>query len=65
MIPSLCTSHFQRAQNNLSSTFKKTALNVSSTSKITPKLHIILAEYIPHFQVKRRKGTKGKQKVKL
>ncbi|KAE9589306.1 putative DNA-binding domain, KAT8 regulatory NSL complex subunit 2 [Lupinus albus] len=54
-VPSLCTAHFQKAQKHISTTLKKTRMKVSSTSKMAPKLHIIVTEYIRHIQMKRRK----------
>ncbi|OIW06854.1 hypothetical protein TanjilG_18236 [Lupinus angustifolius] len=61
-VPSLCSAHFQKAQKHISSTLKKTRMNVSSTSKMVPKLHIIVTEYIRHIQMKRRKELSRRKK---
>ncbi|KAJ1385834.1 putative DNA-binding domain [Sesbania bispinosa] len=58
-VPSLCIVHFQKAQKHLTRTLKRTGLNISSTSKMAPKFHVIVMEYIHHIQVKRRKEVKG------
>ncbi|KAF2322173.1 hypothetical protein GH714_008155 [Hevea brasiliensis] len=43
--PSLCTVHFQKAQKHVTRALKKAGLNVSSSSKLAPKFHVIVAEY--------------------
>lgn len=61
IVPSLCTVHFQKAQKHLTRTFKRTGLNISSTSKMAPKFHVLVTEYVHHIQVKRRKELKGNE----
>ncbi|KAF2300181.1 hypothetical protein GH714_010447 [Hevea brasiliensis] len=46
-VPSLCTVHFQKAQKHVTRALKKAGLNVSSSSKLAPKFHVIVAEYPP------------------
>ncbi|XP_061360225.1 uncharacterized protein LOC133304227 [Gastrolobium bilobum] len=58
-VPSLCISHFQKAQKHLTRTLKRNGLNISSTSKMAPKFHVIVTEYVHHIQVKRRKELGG------
>lgn len=57
-IPSLCTVHFQKAQKHVTRALKKAGLNVSSSSKLAPKFHVIVAEYINQIQAKRRNALK-------
>lgn len=58
-IPSLCNIHFQKAQKHVSRALKKSGLNVSSSSKLAPKFHVIVAEYVHQIQVKRRAAQKA------
>ncbi|ESR63253.1 hypothetical protein CICLE_v10013985mg, partial [Citrus x clementina] len=44
--PALCSVHFQKAQKHVNRALKKAGLNVSSSSKLAPKFHVIVAEYI-------------------
>ncbi|XP_058102360.1 uncharacterized protein LOC131246347 [Magnolia sinica] len=53
-VPSLCTVHFQMAQKHVSRALKKAGLNTSSSSKLAPKFHVIIAEYVRQIQAKRR-----------
>lgn len=52
--PALCSVHFQKAQKHVTRALKKAGLNVSSSSKLAPKFHVIVAEYIHQIQAKRR-----------
>ncbi|XVF08375.1 hypothetical protein REPUB_Repub06bG0221200 [Reevesia pubescens] len=58
-IPSLCTVHFQKAQKHVNRALKKAGLNVSSSTKLAPKFHVIVAEYAHQIQAKRRAVRKG------
>ncbi|KAI3430171.1 uncharacterized protein J3R85_008191 [Psidium guajava] len=51
-VPSLCTLHFQKAQKHVTRALKKAGLN--SSSKLAPKFHVIVAEYVRQIQAKRR-----------
>ncbi|KAG2720906.1 hypothetical protein I3760_02G056000 [Carya illinoinensis] len=53
-IPSLCSVHFQKAQKHVTRALKKAGLNVSSSSKLAPKFHVLVAEYVRQIQAKRR-----------
>ncbi|MFS7996568.1 putative DNA-binding domain, KAT8 regulatory NSL complex subunit 2 [Helianthus anomalus] len=53
-VPSLCTPHFQKAEKHVARALKKAGLNTSSTSKLAPKLHVIIAEYVRQIQSNRR-----------
>lgn len=53
-IPSLCNVHFQKAQKHVTRALKKAGLNVSSSSKLAPKFHVIVTEYVRQIQAKRR-----------
>ncbi|GMH08708.1 hypothetical protein Nepgr_010548 [Nepenthes gracilis] len=44
-VPSLCNVHLQKAQKHVAQALKKARLNVSSSSKLAPKFHVIVAEY--------------------
>ncbi|KAJ4840365.1 hypothetical protein Tsubulata_021375 [Turnera subulata] len=57
--PSLCSVHFQKAQKHVTRALKKAGLNVSSSSKLAPKFHVIVAEYVRQIQTKRRAAMKG------
>ncbi|XP_062144453.1 uncharacterized protein LOC133851858 isoform X2 [Alnus glutinosa] len=46
--------HFQKAQKHVTRALKKAGLNVSSSSKLAPKFHVIVTEYVCHIQTKRR-----------
>ncbi|CAK7322577.1 unnamed protein product [Dovyalis caffra] len=56
--PSLCTVHFQKAQKHVTQALRKAGLNVSSSSKLAPKFHVIVTEYVRQIQAK-RKSAKG------
>ncbi|XP_022767854.1 INO80 complex subunit D-like [Durio zibethinus] len=58
-IPSLCAVHFQKAQKHVNRALKKAGLNVSSSSKLASKFHVIVAEYVHQIQAKRRAAPKG------
>lgn len=57
--PSLCSVHFQKAQKHVTRALKKAGLNVSSSSKLAPKFHVIVAEYVRQIQTKRRAAEKA------
>lgn len=52
-VPSLCTTHFQKAEKHVARALKKAGLNSTSTNKIAPKFHVIIAEYIRQIQTRR------------
>ncbi|KAH7521298.1 hypothetical protein FEM48_Zijuj07G0018100 [Ziziphus jujuba var. spinosa] len=58
-VPSLCPTHYQKGEKYLVRDLKKAGLNVSSVSKLAPKFHIIVAEYISQIQTKRRAAQKA------
>ncbi|KAK1431501.1 hypothetical protein QVD17_07960 [Tagetes erecta] len=53
-VPSLCAPHFQKAEKHVARALKKAGLNASSTNKLAPKFHIIIAEYVRQIQSNRR-----------
>lgn len=57
-VPSYCPTHFQKAEKHMVRALKKAGLNVSSTSKPAPKLHVIVAEFVHQIQHKRRAAQK-------
>ncbi|KAK4403801.1 hypothetical protein Sango_0748700 [Sesamum angolense] len=58
-VPSYCPLHFQKAEKHMVRALKKAGLNVSSTSKLAPKFHVIVAEYVRQIQQKRRAAQKA------
>ncbi|KAJ4721670.1 INO80 complex subunit D like [Melia azedarach] len=58
-VPSLCPIHFQKAEKHVARALKKAGLNVTSPSKVAPKLHIVVAEYVRQIQTKRRAAQKA------
>ncbi|CAK9149098.1 unnamed protein product [Ilex paraguariensis] len=58
-IPSLCAPHFQKAEKHVARALKKAGLNATSTSKLSPKFHLIVAEYVHQIQAKRRAAQKA------
>lgn len=58
-VPSLCPTHYQKNEKYLIRDLKKAGLNVSSVSKLAPKFHVIVAEYISQIQTKRRAAQKA------
>ncbi|KAL4591225.1 hypothetical protein LXL04_004181 [Taraxacum kok-saghyz] len=54
MLPSLCSCHFQLAQENVIRALRKAGLNITSSKKIAPKLHVVMAEYVREIQERRR-----------
>ncbi|GMI71452.1 hypothetical protein like AT2G31600 [Hibiscus trionum] len=58
-VPSLCTVHFQKTQKNVNRALKKANLNVSSSSKLAPMFHVLVAEYVHEIQAKRRAASRG------
>jgi hypothetical protein len=55
-IPSLCTVHFQKAQKQVAHSLKRAGLNTSSSSKLAPKFHLIISEYVNYIQSQRREA---------
>lgn len=58
-VPSLCTVHFQKAEKHFTRALKKAGLNISSSSKLAPKFHVIVAESVRQIQAKRRAARKA------
>ncbi|XP_047968749.1 INO80 complex subunit D-like [Salvia hispanica] len=53
-VPSYCSVHFQKAEKYMVRLLKKSGLNIASTSKLAPKLHVLVADWIRRIQQKRR-----------
>ncbi|CAN4113838.1 unnamed protein product [Withania somnifera] len=58
-VPSYCALHFQKAEKHVTRALKKAGLNVSNTSKLAPKFHVIVAEYVSQIQNRRRAAQKA------
>ncbi|XP_009760505.1 uncharacterized protein LOC107770753 [Nicotiana tabacum] len=58
-VPSYCSLHFQKAEKHVTRALKKAGLNVSNTSKLAPKFHVIVAEYVSQIQNRRRAAQKA------
>lgn len=56
-VPSYCALHFQKAEKHVARALKKAGLN--STSKLAPKFHVVVAEYVRQIQNKRRAAQKA------
>ncbi|XP_057497341.1 uncharacterized protein LOC130782059 [Actinidia eriantha] len=54
--PAFCNVHLQKANRAQ----KKAGLHISSSSKLAPKFHVIVAEYVRQIQAKRRATLKEK-----
>lgn len=52
--PPHCPVHAQAAEKYLTRALKRAGLNVTSSSKLAPKLHVVVAEYVRQIQIKRR-----------
>ncbi|CAN8306175.1 unnamed protein product [Cochlearia groenlandica] len=57
-VPALCSMHFQKAQKDVAKALKDAGYNGSSTSKLPPKLHDIVAAFVNHIQAKRKDPRK-------
>ncbi|RDY03895.1 INO80 complex subunit D, partial [Mucuna pruriens] len=53
-VPALCAVHSQKARKHLTRTFKRNGLNVSSTTKMAPKFHVLVTQHVNHIQARRR-----------
>lgn len=58
-VPSYCSLHFQKAEKHVARALKKAGLNISSTTKLAPKFHVIVSEYVRQIQSKRRIAQKA------
>ncbi|GFZ11366.1 hypothetical protein Acr_22g0007640 [Actinidia rufa] len=58
-VPSLCPLHLQKAEKHVTRALRKAGLNVTSTSKLAPKFHVVVAEYVRQIQSKRRAAQKA------
>ncbi|KAG8481349.1 hypothetical protein CXB51_026283 [Gossypium anomalum] len=64
--PPHCPVHAQAAEKHLQRALKRAGLNVSSPSKLAPKLHVVVAEYVRQIQSKRREAQrKSASKIKI
>ncbi|KAJ8574289.1 hypothetical protein K7X08_026094 [Anisodus acutangulus] len=63
-VPSYCSLHFQKAEKHMTRALKKAGLNVSNTSKLAPKFHVIVAEYVSQIQNRRRAAALENAEVK-
>ncbi|PHT78250.1 hypothetical protein T459_16302 [Capsicum annuum] len=62
-VPSYCSLHFQKAEKHVARALKKAGLNVSNTSKLAPKFHVIVAEYVSQIQNRRRAAQKANLEI--
>ncbi|KAF5745848.1 INO80 complex subunit D-like [Tripterygium wilfordii] len=58
-IPVLCATHLQKSEKYLKQALKKQGLNVTSPSKLVPKFHVMVTEYVRQIQSKRRATKKA------
>ncbi|GKV27945.1 hypothetical protein SLEP1_g37056 [Rubroshorea leprosula] len=62
--PPQCATHSQLAERYLVRALRRAGLNVSSSSKVAPKLHIVVADYVRQIQAKRR-AAQGVSETKI
>ncbi|CAH1425136.1 unnamed protein product [Lactuca virosa] len=62
MVPSLCSGHFQLAQEHVIRALRKAGLGITSTTNIAPKLHVVVAEYVREIQERRRIASRVNRK---
>lgn len=55
--------HIQKAERYMVRALKKNGLNIASTSKLAPKLHVIVAEYVRQIQQKRRAAKRASLEI--
>ncbi|XP_074379289.1 uncharacterized protein LOC141720655 isoform X2 [Apium graveolens] len=60
-VPSLCTTHMQKAEKDVARALRKAGLSGHSTSKLAPQFHVILAEYVNQIQAKRKAARQVKK----
>jgi len=53
-VPCLCPVHFQKIQKQILQALKKAGVN--SSSRPTPKFHVLIAESVRQIQARRRKA---------
>ncbi|KAG7014493.1 INO80 complex subunit D, partial [Cucurbita argyrosperma subsp. argyrosperma] len=58
-VPCYCPGHLQKGEKCLARDLRKAGLNVSSTSKLRPDFHVLVAECVRQIQVKRRAARKA------
>ncbi|PSR92820.1 INO80 complex subunit D like [Actinidia chinensis var. chinensis] len=58
-VPSLCPLHLQKAEKHVTRALRKAGLNVTSTSQLAPKYHVVVAEFVHQIQSKRRAAWKA------
>ncbi|GFZ14341.1 hypothetical protein Acr_24g0005310 [Actinidia rufa] len=58
-VPSLCPLHLQKAEKHVTRALRKAGLNVTSTSQLAPKYHVVVAEFVRQIQSKRRAARKA------
>ena len=58
-VPLLCPTHMQVAEKHLIRALKRAGLNISSTKRLAPKFHVVVAEYVRQIQTKRRAARKA------
>ncbi|KAL3838515.1 hypothetical protein ACJIZ3_023106 [Penstemon smallii] len=63
-VPSYCPLHFQKAEKHMARALKKAGLNGSSTSKLAPKFHVIISEYVRCIRNKRRAAAMKSRPIK-
>ncbi|XP_071712975.1 uncharacterized protein [Rutidosis leptorrhynchoides] len=61
-VPCYCSVHFLKAQQHVYRALKKAGLNVSSTHKLAPKMHVIVTEYVREIQEKRKNRLRADKK---
>ncbi|KAL1559537.1 INO80 complex subunit D-like [Salvia divinorum] len=63
--PSFCPPHIQKAERHMVRALKKSGLNITSTSKLAPKIHMIVVEYTQIIQQKRRAARRKLENAEI
>ncbi|GLT40930.1 hypothetical protein SLA2020_150260 [Shorea laevis] len=59
--PPQCSTHSQLVERYLVRALKRAGLNVSSSSRLAPKLHVVIAQYVHQIQAKRRAAQRANE----
>lgn len=52
-VPSLCVNHLLKSEKQVTKALKRAGLNSSSATKVAPKMHVLIAEFVRQIQSRR------------
>lgn len=61
-VPCYCSIHFLKAQQHVYRALRKAGLNITSTNKFAPKMHVIVTEYVHEIQERRKNDLRANKK---